>query len=53
MASTTEDNKVNATNCNKGMWLLKLPKTVNDIWTQDTPETDLGYVTHNKTTGEV
>lgn len=47
------DDEVITTDSNKGMWLLKLPKTINDVWSQAAPEADLGYVTHNKVTGEV
>lgn len=55
--STTNDNlddtDINTTDCNKGMWLLKLPKAINDVWAQAQPDQELGYVTHNKVTGEV
>lgn len=51
--NSLDDPEINFTDSKKGMWLLKLPKAVNDVWSQAAPEQDLGHVTHNKATGEV
>lgn len=51
--ATTNDLEINTTNCNKGVWLVKLPKVVDDVLAQVQSGQELGYVSHNKVTGEV
>lgn len=51
--SATLDEEIDTFNAEKGAWLLKLPKHLFDVWSKAAPDQDLGYVTHNKATGEV
>lgn len=53
MDNDTLLGEVSVNNAQRQVWLLKLPKVLNDVWRSAPPESQLGYILQDQTTNQV